>query len=305
MTARHGHTNIVIGNSLYVIGGSAGSVLDSVERATIHRDGSLAPFALVPEAHLVTARDRHALALVGGSLYVLGGTGSTGLLDDVERTSIDPDGSLGPFAPVAGVTLKTARAGHTAAVLGNALYVVGGFGGGGSLARVERAPLDTDGLLGAFATSSVTMVAPRGDHTTGLVGNYLYFLGGASSAALASIERATVNVGGQLLGPTAAGVFIVPRDEATTVVLGDFLYVVGGSTTKANTIERAVVHADGSLESFTTVPDTALLTPRRSHTLAVIASYLYVIGGTSSAGPVNTVERAKISADGSLGLFTA
>ena len=305
VTARHGHTNIVIGNQLYVIGGAADGILDSVERAIIHGDGSLGPFVAVPEAHLVNARDRHASALVGRSLYVLGGTGRAGLLDDVERASIEPDGSLGPFAPVAGVTLKTARAGHAAAVLGNALYVVGGVGGGGPLASAERAPLDADGLLGAFATSSVTMVAARGDHSTALVGNYLYAIGGASNRALASVERATINVGGQLQPSVAAGVFVVPRNEAATVVLGDFLYVIGGSTTAANTIERAVVHADGSLDAFATVQDIALLTPRRSHTLAVIASYLYVIGGTGPAGAVNTVERATVSADGSLGPFTA
>jgi hypothetical protein len=47
---------VLIGNYLYVLGGFATSPLSSVERAQIHADGSLGPFALLPDVTLITAR---------------------------------------------------------------------------------------------------------------------------------------------------------------------------------------------------------------------------------------------------------
>jgi hypothetical protein len=188
-TARQGHTSIVVGNSLYVIGGLADRALDSVERATINADGSLEQFAPVARLQLTTARTGHSTTVVGRYLYVIGGTSNTGLLNDFERAPIEADGSLGPFAPVAGSTLSTPRSGHTTAMIGSGLYVVGGVGGGGPLSSVERAPLDADGFVGPVVTSPGTLTTARGNHATAIV-ETIYTFSGAPRAVLSRVSSA-------------------------------------------------------------------------------------------------------------------
>jgi hypothetical protein len=143
---RSGHTSVVLGKFVYNVGGMSDSAaLASIERAPIGASGSLGSFAAFPGAHLVTARVHHASIVVGNTLYVLGGevitNGVTTPLDSVERSTIAPDGSPGPFEIVPGVKLVTARAGLTAAALGGQVYVLGGRGPAGRLRSVERAAL--------------------------------------------------------------------------------------------------------------------------------------------------------------------
>jgi hypothetical protein len=285
------------------LGGAGEGPLDSIERAAIHADGSLGPFELAG-VHLTTARQGHSLVLAGDYLYVIGGAAGSTALDSVERAPIDAAGVVGAFAPVAGVTLATARAGQTTVVLGHALYVVGGNGAGGPLNKIERAALDPEGLAAPFVAQDRTLNLARHDHASVVVGNYLYLIGGETGGIVGDLERVSLNVSGQITGPSSvAAALIVPRAELTATVIGPYLYVIGGSTTSANTIERATIRADGTLDPFVTVPDVALVTPRRSHIAAVIGAYLYVVGGTGAAGPLSTIERAAIRPDGSLGPF--
>jgi N-acetylneuraminic acid mutarotase len=304
-TARHGHTSIVIGNSLYILGGSDGSALDSVERATIDPDGSLGQFAPVAGVRMVTARHGHATVVARNYLYVIGGLGPSGTLDDVERTAIGADGSLGPFERVAGLALETARSGHAALLLGDAVYLVGGTGRAGTTSSVERAPVDVDGLLASFASQPSAMLARRDGMATAIVGNYVYTMGGADGTVLASVERATLNSGGGALQPPAfSGVrFVASRSESATAVIGNYVYMIGGAITGSNVVERSSIGAEGALGQFAVVPGVTLVTPRRRHTAAVIQNYLYVIGGTGAGGTLRTIERAAINPDGSLGPF--
>lgn len=301
MTARQAHTSAVVGDYLYVLGGLGTSTLNSVERAFIHADGSLGPFATVTDTKLVTARHGHATVVIGNYLYVLGGAGNTGVLRDIERASINADGSLGPFSAASGTMLTDGRSGHVTELIGHYLYVLGGVGGSGSLATIERAAIDADGALGAFEpVSELSMVSRRHGHTSSMVGNYLYVLGGSDDIGLIPRgEHAAVNISGSL-GPSG----IVPGVTLTTgradhvvVVLGSFFYVIGGIN-GGTAIERAIINTDGTLGPFDVVAGITLARPRDGATAAVIGSYLYILGGSGQS-----IERSSISADGSLGPF--
>jgi hypothetical protein len=98
----------------------------------------------------------------------------------------------------------TPRDGHTSAVIGHALYILGGNGRDGSLSSVERATINADGSLGAFATmpgSNLTTI--RRAHTSVVIGGHLYIVGGFGNALLNSIEQATIAADGTL-GPFSA-----------------------------------------------------------------------------------------------------
>ena len=194
VTARQNHTSAIVGNYLYVLGGSNGSVLNSVERAPISPDGSLGTFATVqvtPTVSLTLAftRTAHTSAVVGGDLYVLGGTNSpVGTSINVERAKINPDSSLSAFGSVSpGISLMMGRCYHASIVVGSSLYAIGGYCGNGT----EGAMIDKNGLLDSFANGPSVPLGPgRYLHTLTVVGNYLYAIGGIAGTAVNSVDRA-------------------------------------------------------------------------------------------------------------------
>lgn len=306
---RYNHTVSIVGNTLVVTGGSTGVApyfLDSVEAAPIHPDGSLGAFAEV--GHLVVAREAHSALVVGGSLYIFGGDTTAGgapAIGSIERAAILADGSLGAFASAG--QLATPRQSAAVWQLGATVFIAGGGGNAGAQTSVESANIQADGTLGAFATSPASTLAV-GEQCGGAVvsGNHAYLIGGVATSATA--ERASIDVGGGLGAPaTATFALSTARDRYARAVIGSNLYLVGGSTndTTLSSVERAPIASDGSLGAFTTLTSTSLVTPRDEPALAVIGSYLYVLGGAQAGGGpfIASVERAPINADGSLGAF--
>jgi hypothetical protein len=303
---RSGHRSVVIGNGLYALGGTGSSgVSASVERAPIAGDGSLAPFAPIPGGPLSTPRTGLAIATIGNSLYIIGGSNGGGPLRTVEHASVNADGAVGSPA-TSDVALIASRALHTSTVIRSFVYMIGKLG---TENTIERAPISPDGSIGPFATvSGVALVAHRDGHTTAVIGNSVYVVGGeAGGNQLSSVERATINADGSL-GPfaTVSGVNLnQQRFGHISVVLGDFLYVIGGyaSGGRLTSVERAAINANGTIGPFATVTGVALNTGRNLFTGLVTGSYLYVMGGSGDSGAIDIVERSAIAADGSLGAF--
>jgi hypothetical protein len=302
-TARGGQATVVVGNYLYVLGGYANGGLNSVERASIDADGSLGQLATVSGVTLAAARYNHTAAVVGNSVYVLGGLANSVTLNSVERAIIAADGSLGAFAPVAGITMRSARNSHTAAVVGNYLYVLGGSNGNVVLDNVERAPIAPDGSLGPFESApNGPLMTARVYHTTAVIGNYLYVIGGFGNNGLSNIERASIAADGSLgpFAPVSGVALTTARYDHVTAVVGNYLYVLGGGgdVTPLSSVERATLGADGSLGSFAPVASLTLATARVQHTAVIVRNYLYVLGGSDLKGYLNSVERVTLSAEG-------
>lgn len=143
---RTGAMSIVLGNSLYILGGSDGAQdLATVERAQIATDGSLMAFS--SQAPLSSLR--LSGALLGDKLYVIGGSDSNSL-SSIEVADISGS-DLGAFQ-LAPIALQAERTSAAAALLGNKLYVFGGDGLSGPVSSVEVATIASDNTLGPFAT---------------------------------------------------------------------------------------------------------------------------------------------------------
>src|SRR6185369_5521969 len=85
---------------------------------------------------LRAARSSPTATVVKDAVYVVGGSGTDGALNSVERAAINADGTIRTFTLVADVTLTEARARHTATVIGSSLFVIGGEGINGTLSSV-------------------------------------------------------------------------------------------------------------------------------------------------------------------------
>jgi N-acetylneuraminic acid mutarotase len=310
-TARRGHAAVVVGNQLYVIGGADGSTgkyLASIEHATINGDGTLGPFADAG-VKLSVARSDHAAVVVGNILYVIGGVGAGAIdLDSIEQASINADGTLGAFTKLSLNKLNAARDGISARVLGGSLYVLGGSG----VTNVESAAINADGSLAMFANSGVALTTARHSASFELVGNTLHAIGGDNGAPLGSCEQATIDLSSGIGTFTAipSENLSIGRYYHTAAVIGRYLYVFGGTIgggfpgTPLGSVERATIQDDGSLSSFADA-GTALVTARFQHTTAVAGNHVYVVGGRGSGGFLPSVESATIGPDGSLSAFTA
>lgn len=281
-TARWGHRTVIVGDDLFVLGGalngSSGGVDAGIERASINADGTLAPWQRVGE--LPTARAHTAAITNGQFIYVLGGEGPNYTYRNVERVSVNGDGSLGAWVEMAPMTTKRAR--FAAVTAGGYLYAIGGvsMAGPAALDSVERAKLNADGTLAPWEVMS-PLVMSRFNHTAVVVEPYLYVIGGVGSGDAKAIQRAMIQPDGALSDWTVAGSLTSERLEAMSVAYQGYLYSFGGFATNSvptGVVERAQYDAAGRLSTWEQVNPFYRL--RSSGVALVHADRLYVIGGS-------------------------
>lgn len=273
-----------------------------------------ANMAITPGAsslQLHTGRFGHTSVVIGRSIYVPGGVDADHPTSDVERAPILPFGQLGGFSNVAGVRLARARAGQASIKVGDRLYVVGGFDGGGFLGSIEQAAIHPDGSLGTFApVMDSRLGTPRALPAAAVLGHFLYVIGGhGRTGILGSVERAAIGPTGDL-GPfvSVSGLALrTPRTCDTSVVIGHSIYVLGGVDPQGQlltSVERATLGPDGLLGPFRTQQGVTLRTPRSTPSSLVAGSFLYVLGGSDSTGKMfASIERAPVRPNGTLGAF--
>jgi hypothetical protein len=85
VTPRDDAASVMVGGSLYVIGGeqSAASYLASVERATVS-GGTLSTSSTVGTAQILTRRDSYDAVMVGNLVHIATGVNAGGDLASVE-----------------------------------------------------------------------------------------------------------------------------------------------------------------------------------------------------------------------------
>jgi N-acetylneuraminic acid mutarotase len=316
---RIGASAVVIGNSLYVIGGvGLGEMAKgTVERALIAADGTLGTFEIVDGVSLVTPRSQFTATVIGNSLYVIGGlSGSVASngLDSIERAPINPDGTLGPFAMMPGVALRAARGAHAAMLLGPQMVVMGGASGIAANGTVETASIDENGNLGTFSNTG-TLSADRAGMAATLVHDRIYLIGGVVTGSggagnitiVDNADHSSLNDGGD--PDTFAGsTFAIPNKlDFGFDVSGGAAFIIGGQdlTGIVNTIDRAPVAIDGTVGAFQRVSGVTLQTARSFTTIATIGNKIHVLGGLGAGGAtLASVETSTLGVDLEPGAFT-
>jgi hypothetical protein len=297
-TPRNAFGSLLLGSSVYLLGGTGTMArLGSIDVASFSNAGALQPFAL-SAVSLPVPSQGPADAVVGSSIYEIGGNPAGSFTANVSRALVNPDGGLQTFG--AAPSLVAMRAGASAVILGSTLYVVGGGNGGGDLKTVESATINSDGSLGTFATvGGVSLVTERGNFCVAVLGSYLYVIGGDDNTGPSSaVDRATINSDNTITTFTSQPTLKSARDFATCVVIGNALYMIGGySTAPVNAIESATIGPDGSLGTFANVPGVTLpAVPSAQYALrpVVVGNTAYAFAGNTGTGVVGTISQATL-----------
>lgn len=251
------------------------------------------------------ARSGAGAAIAQGHVYLIGGINGAEFLQSMEYAPLIKDGGIGPWKE--GPKMNMDRGFTTAAVSGDWLYLLGGANGKNGinlLATVERAKIKPDGSLGPWILEPKLMQTSRRGTVAVAYNNHLYAMGGYSGIFLSTVERAKINADGSL------GPWIYEPNEMNdaryihgAAIYGDTLYVVGGHNEATggalNSVEYCKIKTDGSVGPWRRT--SPLNEARYLTTSAVVGDYLYVFGGFNGKTYMQTVEKAKIEKDGSLG----
>jgi hypothetical protein len=205
-------------------------------------------------------------------------------------------------------SLNIPRQGHISVAYNGYLYVIGGTTDDVTRYNlVQFAPINADGSLGTWQTTTPFMNGRRG-HTSVAYNGNLYVMGGTPSGGglLNDVQFAPIHADGSI----GAWQFTVPfnygRLSHSSVVYNGYLYVIQGfSGSAANPlpdIQRAYIFPNGSLSGWQNV--ASFVPPRWGHKSVAYNGFIYSLGGSNYNGSYYTLNNAQYTAvypDGSLG----
>ncbi|MEI6750993.1 MAG: hypothetical protein WCK69_00370, partial [Candidatus Saccharibacteria bacterium] len=156
--------------------------------------------------------------------------------------------------------LGATRQGHATTSDGSFIYAVGGLKSGTITDEVTYAPLNANGTVGTWSTTTVLPSAVK--YPSVSIGNgFMYVVGGYDSAntVSSSVFYGKINSNGTISSWTESkNKIITSVGAATTVATSGYLYVMGGGTTfgtvpatPSTSSDYARIYPDGSIGSFT------------------------------------------------------
>lgn len=252
-----------------------------------------------------------AAVAYNGYLYSIGGySGQTGTYyNTVQYAAINDDCSLGNWTNNATSFDTAGRGGITAFAYNGYMYVTGGIGSGGNSSAVRYAPIDSDGSVGTW-NSTTTLPSAMNRHQTVVWGNRLYVLGGTTLAlpdfnngattgsrptgsGSTAVRYTTINDDGTLASSWSTGTSL-PYDvyEFGATVQGDYMYMGGGFTSTGSGVSQTFyvvsIASDGSLGSWIVTYDRGSGFRIASFGMVESNGYLYVIGGRQDTGATSS-----------------
>jgi hypothetical protein len=188
-----------------------------------------------------------------------------------------------------GATLPSSFYGGQLAVIGDYVYLFGGYYSGSSLNIIYRAPTSdpTD-----WSDTGATLPEGVRYSQVAVIGDYVYLFGGRTSSAYSdAIYRAPVSDPTDWEDTTATLPGTLSVSQAA--VIGDYVYLFGGvdGSSYTNAIYRAPVSDPTNWTDTTaTLPGDLGVSQ-----VAVIGDYVYLFGGVNDSSYTSVIYRAPVS----------
>jgi N-acetylneuraminic acid mutarotase len=300
--ARWGHTAVAYNGYLHVIGGQGPSsaYLSDVQFAPINPDGSISANSWTATSSFATGRNEHASVVLGGYLYVIGGSDGVNYRDDAQFAPINANGTLGPWRTTA--ALASGRAQLSYAAYNGRIYIVGGDNSaGGYLSDVQVVAPEANGTLGAWNTESNTFATARFGAASVAYNGYLYILGGNFES---DVQYAPIAADGTIGTWNTTSGFSGGRRSHAAAAHNGYMYILGGyGASYFNDVQYAPINSDGTLGTWNAT--SSFTQARMGHTAVAHNGYLYIVGGHYTTTYFNDVQYALLNSDGSVGTWSA
>ncbi|HPS62208.1 MAG TPA: right-handed parallel beta-helix repeat-containing protein [Bacteroidales bacterium] len=223
--------------------------------------------------------------------YVIGGYNNLNCVNTVYYATIS-SGGIGSWTALNPLPVALR---DPAVVIGtNTIYVMGGRDGSQVYNTIYYASINTDGTLGAWQTSAVTLPAALWGHTATYCMGYIYVVGGTSSltenTALSSVWYTKVTALNTLTSWTAGTSLPAARNRHAAVTYNGKVFVIGGynnTGTRAGTVYYATPAVGGSTGAWTS--GASLPVGLSNHSAAVTNGVISVMAGDNGTTLLNSV----------------
>jgi Concanavalin A-like lectin/glucanases superfamily/Bacterial Ig domain len=188
--------------------------------------------------------------------------------------------------------LPVAQTSHSTVAYNGYLYIVGGNTGPSCTTTVRMAPINGNGTIGSWSTTSSLPAARCGNVEAVTVANgFMYAAGGFDNGNVTSaVYYAQINANGTLgAWQTNANSLTIAREYNGLETINGYLYAIGGQAATAGSgsasVQVGALNANGSVGPFTST--TSLPGPRGELATEAIAGRLYAIGGGTGGSGAN------------------
>ncbi|HET7320083.1 MAG TPA: hypothetical protein VFI84_00680 [Candidatus Saccharimonadales bacterium] len=315
-SARGGHTSVVYNGYLYIIGGNAGGTLQNdIQYCPLNTNGSVGACTQQTNA-FTTARWEFASVVYNGYLYIVGGYGSGGVIqNDIQYCPLNANGSVGACTRQTNA-FTSARYGFASVVYNGYLYIIGGYDNVTQYNDIQYCPLNSNGSAGTCTQQTNAFTTGRAYLSSTVNGNLLYIIGGQGGSNWNDIQYCPLNSNGSAGTCTQqTNAFTTGRYGHTSIINNGYLYIVGGiqSSTPLNDIQyEPITGGTLGLAGGTTQQTSAFTSARWGQAAVVYKGYLYISGGSAAAnatgcdssGKCNDLQACPINSDGSIGSCT-
>lgn len=186
------------GDYIYSLGGFAGALLNTVERASIQADGHLGPWEIEKDM-LTLPRYVNAAKTANGFAYAIGGhdqTKGVGIVDVEWALPNKEAGGVGNWKATS--AMQSGRYGLSSAAHGGRVYALGGLTGLEYLNSIELAQVNANGELSSWRYTT-ELSQPRAMFSTVVYQDWIYVIGGTNQDRyLNSVEYANFNSSGDI-----------------------------------------------------------------------------------------------------------
>jgi N-acetylneuraminic acid mutarotase len=258
-TDRLGAGVAVLNGYIYIAGGCTSTTdcttaTDNVQYASIDSYGTIGTWANTTDSTLPGARAFGQLEAAGGTLYFIGGQGSTSTDESADVYYGTPSsGNVSSWADASN-DIPAARTQHSAAVWNNRIYVTGGKDSSATAtSTVYISPqLNSGGdITSGWSTSGNSFNVARSGHTAITYANNLYILGGHDGTYyLNDVQYTQINTDGTLDSFSYTTNLPQGTRQADGFAVNGFMYIFGGrsaDTTCTNFTYAAPISANTTI----------------------------------------------------------
>ena len=249
------------------------------------------------------AREAHSSVILGGAIYVIGGSkygGRTERFNDVWKSTNGGATWTNETQSTATNQKFPARYGHSSVVMNGAIYVIGGNDGTNTLNDVWKS---TDGKTWTNETQSTATnqkFTPRFEHSSVVMSGEIYVIGGQSAVTgstnyLNDVWKSTDGatwtqvISNTATTPTTTNQFSQRAIHSSVSISSgphQGIYVIGGIDASTGFLDDVWKSTDGGQTWIKTTSNMKKFNPRVGHTSFVIGDTIYIIGGRK--GPKRT-----------------